>query len=145
MGIGKAILCCSALVFVSANATSDDQPQANAAATPRFDFVTPACDRYFLSANWRFDAGPKLWSLSLVPTPCTRSLRGQLTSTGLVIDAVIRDQSGNAHWLEGNNTRGMRDQIICHLDKLTTKEEWNVEPGRPDVGYAETVRRDCNP
>ena len=111
----------------------------------RADFTVPACTTYFQSAIWRFDDGPKLWSLSLVPTRCTRSLSGATTSTGLVIDAVIRDHSGDKYWKEGNNTRGMRDQIICHLAELPNKAEWNVEPGRPDVGYSETVKRKCNP
>ena len=112
---------------------------------PKADFTVPACATYFESAVWRFDDGPKLWSLSLVPTRCTRSLKGAKSSTGLVIDAVIRDHSGDRYWKDGNNTRGMRDQIICHLAELSGKAEWNVEPGRPDVGYTETVRRKCNP
>jgi hypothetical protein len=125
---------------ISTGCTSGQQ-----ASVPQADFEVPACARYFESRIWRFDTGPQLWSLSLIPSSCTRSLNGHNTSTGLIIDSIIRDESSSPHWKEANNTHGMRDQIICHLDKYPTKTEWNSEPGRPDVGYASTYDQDCNP
>lgn len=145
MSVQTGSLIFSTIVLASAISGCDHSIRTDAPIQPLADFTVPACRSYFQSAIWRFDTGPGLWSLSLTPTSCTRSLNGATSSTGLVIDAVIRDHSGDPHWLEGNNTRGVRDQIICHLAEFPNKSEWNVEPGRPDVGYGETVRRNCNP
>ncbi|RBO93884.1 DUF2599 domain-containing protein [Nocardia puris] len=47
------------------------------------------------------------------------------------------------------STPGMRDQFICHWDwarlAQPNKPSWNLEPWRPDVGYAATVQAACNP
>lgn len=49
----------------------------------------------------------------------------------------------------GANNASMRDQFMCHWDFVSvvdaSKESWNLDAGRPDAGYAMTVRRRCNP
>lgn len=145
MKVRTAFLMLATLLLVSTQGRGDGFEATRQLGKTRGDFNVPACAKYFVSAIWQFDAGPRLWSLSLTPTACTRSLNGATSSTGLIVDAVIRDHSSDQHWLDGNNAHGVRDQIICHLAQYPNKPTWNVEPGRPDVGYAETVRRECNP
>ena len=50
--------------------------------------------------------------------------------------------NGSANW---KNTAGMKDQFMCHSYFAKSKNPWNLEPGRPKVGYAETVKKRCNP
>lgn len=40
---------------------------------------------------------------------------------------------------------GMVAQLRCHVAFASSKERWNLEPGRPDVGYPATVAAGCNP
>lgn len=40
---------------------------------------------------------------------------------------------------------GMADQLRCHVAFAASKDRWNLEPGRPDVGYPATVAAGCNP
>lgn len=44
-----------------------------------------------------------------------------------------------------SNRSGMRDQYMCHRNFAKDKVPWNLEPDRPDVGYARTVAARCNP
>jgi Protein of unknown function (DUF2599) len=48
----------------------------------------------------------------------------------------------------------MYNQYVCHTDiasypdprnNFSTKEDYNLEPTRPDVGYFKTVEKRCNP
>lgn len=114
----------------------------SAAPAVKAPITVPGCTNYFQRGIWRFDINIQRYSLSLIPEQCTRDLKGSTNSTGLIVDAIIRDYSSSTHW---GNTHGMRHQLICHLDILNTKTEWNIEPGRQDVGYEETVRNGCNP
>lgn len=50
--------------------------------------------------------------------------------------------NGSANW---KNTAGMKDQFMCHSYFAKSKNPWNLEPWRPNVGYAETVKKRCNP
>ena len=47
------------------------------------------------------------------------------------------------------NTPGMHDQFLCHWNYARLvqpdKPSWDLEPWRPDVGYAATVAALCNP
>lgn len=43
------------------------------------------------------------------------------------------------------NEAGMKDQFHCHNDFASNKRPWNLEPARPNVGYAATVAAKCNP
>ncbi len=55
------------------------------------------------------------------------------------------------------NLNSMKDQFMCHWDIVSIdpigfgsqpgfeKESWNLDFGRPDVGYLMTVMHRCNP
>jgi hypothetical protein len=47
------------------------------------------------------------------------------------------------------NNNSMKDQFMCHWDfvsiRAPRKESWNLDAGRPDVGYWNTVFAKCNP
>jgi len=47
------------------------------------------------------------------------------------------------------NNNSMKDQFMCHWDLVSIraprKESWNLDVGRPDVGYWNTVFAQCNP
>lgn len=47
------------------------------------------------------------------------------------------------YWTD--NLNGMTDQYWCHANFAKNKNNWNLEPWRPDVGYWETVLAGCNP
>lgn len=43
-------------------------------------------------------------------------------------------------------TTTMYDQLICHVRNIgRAKQPWNLEPWRPNVGYAAVVVAGCNP
>ncbi len=50
--------------------------------------------------------------------------------------------NSSANW---KNTTGMKDQFMCHSYFAKSKNPWNLEPWRPNVGYAQTVAKGCNP
>ena len=130
MGVRRFLSgCVAALYLASAGQVRAVETAESEVKAP---ITVPACTSYFQRGIWRFDINIQRYSLSLIPEQCTRDLKGRETSTGLIVDAVIRDYSGSPNW---GNTHGMRHQLICHLDILNTKTEWNIEPGRQDVGY----------
>lgn len=43
------------------------------------------------------------------------------------------------------DTPGMADQYTCHAVFAPTKDVFNLEPWRPDVGYLATLASACNP
>lgn len=57
-------------------------------------------------------------------------------------DTVVSKHSGDSHW---SNENGMKDQFHCYNDFASAKRPWNLEPWRPDVGYASTIAAGCNP
>ena len=57
-------------------------------------------------------------------------------------DTVIAKHGRDTEW---KNESGMKDQFHCHNDFASAKRPWNLEPWRPDVGYALTVAAGCNP
>lgn len=50
--------------------------------------------------------------------------------------------NSSSNW---KNTTGMKDQFMCHSYFAKSKNPWNLEPWRPNVGYAQTVSSGCNP
>ncbi len=59
-------------------------------------------------------------------------------------DMVVREfYAVDSNWT--SNRSGMRDQFMCHRNFAPKKVPWNLEPNRPDVGYAQTVTAGCNP
>lgn len=57
-------------------------------------------------------------------------------------DTVVAKHGRDTQW---KNESGMKDQFHCHNDFASAKRPWNLEPWRPDVGYALTVKAGCNP
>lgn len=59
-------------------------------------------------------------------------------------DTVVRKfYAVDSNWT--SNRSGMKDQYMCHRNFAPNKVPWNLEPTRPDVGYAKTVAARCNP
>ncbi|WP_259741208.1 DUF2599 domain-containing protein [Pseudomonas fluorescens] len=102
-----------------------------------FTSVTERCHKYIAGAHWFYR--DYQWSLSITPTPCAR--RTLEPSTAYLWDELTRDYSNSRYW---QNTHGMRHQLICHLAIARDKPQWNLEPWRPDVGYAKTLEAGCN-
>ncbi len=95
------------------------------------------CVKYVESAQWVYR--DYRWSFSITPTPCAR--RTQPEGTAFLLDELSRDYSNSRFW---KNNHGMRHQLICHLAIARDKPQWNLEPWRPDVGYAKTLEAGCN-
>jgi hypothetical protein len=106
-----------ALVFGSA--------QAGAA---RADYVQQAW------WTWGGQWGP---TLHIVPTWQAR-LYGTTNPGGVMTEAL--QKSGMWMW-----TNSLYNQLRCHLDYASWKTPYNLDAGRPDVGYWSTVRYGCNP
>lgn len=96
-----------------------------------------SCTSYFEKGVWVYRYNE--WSLSLTPTACGRQTSSE--DTAYAVDELIRISSSR-YWA---NTHGMRHQPICHLAIADSKPEWNLDPFRPDVGYAARVAAGCNP
>jgi Protein of unknown function (DUF2599) len=96
-----------------------------------------ACSSYIQSGKWvyRFNE----WTLELVPTACGRAILAD--ETGLMFYEIARKFSGSPYW---TNDRGMINQLVCHLVIARNKEEWNLDPWRPYVGYHNTEAAGCN-
>ncbi|SFW53752.1 DUF2599 domain-containing protein [Luteibacter sp. UNCMF366Tsu5.1] len=95
---------------------------------------------FVVSGKWHIDEyGPVL---EVTPTPCGRRVSEDLTKRDSLDMEVIEKFSGNLNW---RNTRGMINQLDCHLINFPQKPTWNLEPDRPYVGYADTWAAECNP
>ncbi len=105
--------------------------------------VRQNCPQYIQSGEWVYRAAeydlPE-WTLSLEPTPCGRYI--DQTETAFMFYEIAKKFSGSPYW---TNTRGMINQLTCHLVIAREKDKWNLEPFRPYVGYAATVAAGCNP
>jgi hypothetical protein len=84
--------------------------------------------------QWGVEFGPRL---SITPTWYGR-VAGSSNPTGVTSEALHR--SGT--WLWNNS---LHNQLVCHLYYAPWKATWNLEAGRPDVGYWGTVFAQCNP
>src|SRR6478752_5483477 len=97
---------------------------------------------YFSSGKWITRDGVVSLSLTHKPylfggTTNERSLKR--SDSWNKVKAV---HSGNSKW---KNTSGLYDQYACHLGTIgSRKNTYNLEPARPDVSYAETLRYACN-
>ncbi|WP_147572566.1 DUF2599 domain-containing protein, partial [Cellulomonas massiliensis] len=75
---------------------------------------------------------------SLAVTPSAWARRGSDAAR-----ALVRRQLVAAEPDAGSAT--MLDQLRCHEIGAPDKATWNLEPWRPDVGLAATIRALCNP
>ncbi|WP_297833811.1 DUF2599 domain-containing protein [Pseudomonas sp.] len=117
----------------------------NAAPAQRFTY-SPAdqgtCSSYIKSATWRLNNESKKWTLSVVPTDCGRLIKAEETDVAYSELAFAHDH--DAQWLE-NNGGGMRRQFVCLTVNYRDKEQWNLEPFRPDVSQDVATKAHCNP
>lgn len=106
-------------------------------APDRYIITVERCVKYVESAQWVYR--DYQWSFSITPTPCARETQPE--ATPFLWDELSRDYSNSRYW---KNTHSMRHQLICHLAIARDKPQWNLEPWRPDVGYAKTLAAGCN-
>lgn len=111
---------------------------------------TESGEGYVASGKWKLDEyGPVL---EITPTPCGRDTFIALKNEGdeekraeardhLDMEAIEKF-SGNIQW---RNTRGLINQLDCHILEYPDKPTWNIEPDRPYVGYELTRQAQCNP
>lgn len=105
---------------------------------PEGNSSTKTCERYIESAKWLFQNN--LWSLSIVPSECGRAIGED--QTAFAFYELFSTYAGDPKW---TNTRSARNQFVCLLATARDKPQWNIEPSRPDVGYAATLKAACNP
>ena len=91
---------------------------------------------YFTEGKWITRSGQV--SLSLYLRIILESV-AQRNAAWSTVNFVF---NGSANW---KNTTGMKDQFMCHSYFAKSKNPWNLEPWRPNVGYAQTVAKGCNP
>ncbi len=103
------------------------------------------CGDVVENASWIRRDG--VWSDSISPTLC-----GMLGWTGFNnwnawVEVVDKTPSHYA-WSKAYGTPAywsMYDQFVCHFFEGGMKTPWNLEPTRPNVGLAATIRARCNP
>ncbi|MFD3257665.1 DUF2599 domain-containing protein [Paenibacillus lentus] len=101
---------------------------------------------YFSSFAWINRGGTYPLSLSLTHTnyiyeaSTTQEEEARMFDSWDKLYAV--HSSNTTNW---SNTQGMKDQYFCHVQFAESKNPWNLEPGRPDVGWWNTVLSLCNP
>jgi hypothetical protein len=120
-----------------------------APAAQRFTYSATdqgTCDTYIKSATWRTyfdnDIKKEIWSLSVVPTDCGRNIAPEETDVAYAELAFAHDK--DVQWTAINGG-GMRRQFVCLLTNYRDKDEWNMEPIRPDVTQEAAVKSYCNP
>lgn len=99
---------------------------------------------YFSSGKWITRDG--LISLSLSPKKLVYERHSNPNLHAAIgVDSwnkVVNKHSSSSNW---KNTAQMKNQYICHRDYAQGfKTPWNLEPARPLVSYAETVKHACN-
>lgn len=132
----SVIVCTMLTSFPAISAT---QPTTNKGVTPALQ-ASPSklgCSAYIEKGEWIYRYSE--WSLSLTPTDCGRQISSD--DTGNMFYEIVKKYSGSTYW---HNDRGMINQLTCHLVIARNKPQWNLDPWRPYVGHAETLRQDCN-
>ena len=118
-------------------------PPAHAANEPEklndYATFTPKCggQDYIQSGEWVYRYNE--WTLSLTPTDCGRNIAPSQTPN--MFYEISKKFAGSPYW---SNTRGMINQLTCHLAIARYKQEWNLDPWRPYVGYSKTAAAGCN-
>ncbi|WP_296178836.1 DUF2599 domain-containing protein [Pseudomonas sp. UBA1879] len=105
------------------------------------DYATfsPKCgdQDYIQKGEWVYRDNE--WTLSLTPTDCGRNIGPSQTPN--MFYEISKKFAGSPYW---SNTRGMINQLTCHLAIARDKPEWNLDPWRPYVGYSKTAAAKCN-
>lgn len=104
-------------------------------------------NEYIQSGEWvlRDDpgTGKQEWTLAL---KLTAKGKAQTTSSGsdLVYAEMVRKFGSDYQWTQ-NEGGGMRRQLVCHYAIARNKDEFNLEPFRPNVSEDEAEAAGCNP
>lgn len=125
----------------------DDTINYPIVADPSISFGT-----WFSSGKWGMNGSYR--SLKLKPSLALRA-SGIMTYNGqpqcmLVSNAVVNASwasvvkkfSGTKYW---KNASGLEKQYICHFYFAFFKNEFHLEPNRPNVSLAKTIKKKCNP
>jgi hypothetical protein len=109
------------------------------------------CGDAISNVSWGYNGSDR--SAAVVPTWCGRLSNGSLAwawnAWGEMYNKTPYDWSWN--WAERaygtSKYWSMYNQFACHfVNPLTIpKSSWNLEPRRPDVGWAATYAAGCNP
>lgn len=84
--------------------------------------------------------------LHITPTACGRRAKESDPTNVELFDAEVMARfSGNPLWDTWQNTRGLLDQLECHIRNAPTKDTYNIEPSRPYIGRDATEKALCNP
>lgn len=133
-----SLACC-----LTAACASSPAPQRVAGSK---SIVAPDADcppPFVAEGEWTIDEyGP---ILHITPTACGRLARDRdPTYVDVFDDEVIARFSGNPLWDTYHNTRGLLDQLECHIRLYPDKPTYNIEPSRPYVGRRKTEEAKCN-
>ena len=112
-------------------------------ATINIEVTSPNIATYFTNNDW-IKRG-NLDSVSMKPTPYLLTSANYEISTLKRLDAwskLVDVHKNNDKW---SNIGGLQNQFDCHFNYAKTKEEWNLEPARKNVGYFSTIMSSCNP
>lgn len=94
---------------------------------------------YFTKAEWILRSN--VWSLSLTPV-------GGSFSKPDAYSSIRGAFSHKSQWAKSGNAtvdESMKNQLYCHYDWAGSfKVPWNLEPSKPDKGYAGFVLDLCN-
>ena len=95
---------------------------------------------WFNDAHWIW-RGSEL-SLRLYPKDWCKQANITTALKETTWAAVYNYFHTESYW---DNSEGMRQQYLCHVDFAKYENNWNLEPWRPNVGYNATVAAGCNP
>ena len=125
------------LVLLGGSQISLAQPQQ---AQEQNQEVGPAqsCISYIERGVWVYRYSE--WTLELEPTVCGRAISSN--ETAYMFYEIAKKFGGSPYW---QNTRGMINQLTCHLVIARNKPTWNMDPWRPYIGHSATVAAECNP
>ncbi|SKB37758.1 DUF2599 domain-containing protein [Luteibacter sp. 22Crub2.1] len=133
-------LACGVVTACASTPDPRDTTSSPAVKAPPSDCPPPFVEK----GEWTIDEyGP---ILHITPTACGRQARDRdPTYVDVFDDEVISKFSGNPLWDMGHNTRGLLDQLECHVRLYPDKPTYNIEPTRPYVGRRKTEQEQCNP
>lgn len=104
--------------------------------------LAPYYMKYFKRISWTSRTG--VWSLSLTPKD------GNVGEESQVWNSIKTYFSHDSQWARSGNSTvdsSMYNQYKCHLDFSFTGmagPTWDLEPSKPDKGYAGFVASMCN-